>query len=82
MFGAVYMGGTLLAQFLVDNGAQINVRNKRGQTPWLVAAVGEYRAGSYFVKKETAALLEKLGADRTLGKDLGAAAVAAPARRD
>jgi ankyrin len=76
MFGAVYMGGTSLVQFLVDNGAQINVRNKRGQTPWLVAAIGEYRAGSYFVKKETGALLQQLGADTTLGVDLGEAAVA------
>jgi ankyrin repeat protein len=82
IFGGVYMGGTLLVQFLVDQGARIDVRNKRGQTPWLVAAVGEYRAGSYFVKKETGALLEKLGADKTLGVDLGPAAVSSLPQRD
>jgi hypothetical protein len=47
----------------------MDVRNSKGQTPWSVAALGEYRAGSFFVKKEAAALLEKLGADKTLGAD-------------
>jgi len=71
LFGAVYIGDPLLVQLLVDHGAQIDVKNKRGQTPWLVAAVGEYRAGSFFIKKEAGDLLERLGADKTLGADLG-----------
>jgi ankyrin repeat protein len=71
LFGAVYFGGTLLAQFLVDNGAKLDVINKRGQTPWMVAVRGEYRAGSFYTHKETGELLAKLGADTTLGKDLG-----------
>jgi ankyrin repeat protein len=69
LFGAVYMGSPLLVQLLVDHGAKIDVRNSKGQTPWSVAALGEYRAGSFFVKKETADLLEKLGADKTLGAE-------------
>jgi uncharacterized protein len=67
LFGAVYMGSPLLVQLLVDHGAKIDVRNAKGQTPWSVAALGEYRAGSFFVKTAAAALLEKLGADKTLG---------------
>jgi ankyrin len=67
LFGAVYLGSPLVVQLLVDRGARIDVRNAKGQTPWSVAALGEYRAGSFFVKKEAADLLEKLGADKTLG---------------
>jgi ankyrin repeat protein len=69
LFGAVYMGSPLLVQQLVDHGAKLDVRNAKGQTPWSVAALGEYRAGSFFVKKEAADLLEKLGADKTLGAE-------------
>jgi ankyrin repeat protein len=71
LFGAVYLGSPVLVQLLVDGGADINVTNRRGQTPWMVAAIGEYRAGSFFVKKAAGDLLESLGADKTLGKDLG-----------
>jgi len=71
VFGAVYIGDPLLVQLLVEHGAQIDVKNQRGQTPWLVAAAGEYRPGSFFIKKEAGALLERLGADKTLGADLG-----------
>lgn len=70
LHGAVYLGGTLLVQFLVDHGAKLDVVNKRGQTPWLITQ-GEYFSGSFFVHKETGELLAKLGADMTLGKDLG-----------
>lgn len=79
IFGAVYFGGAMLAQFLVENGANMNVKNKRGQTPWLVSQ-GEYRAGSFYTHKETGELLEKLGADTKLGVDLGREALRQPAR--
>jgi ankyrin repeat protein len=68
--GAVYFRSPGMVQFLVDRGAKINVVNKRGQTPWLITQ-GEYRSGSFFVDKETGDSLVKLGADVTLGKDLG-----------
>ena len=32
---------------------------------------GEYRAGSFYTHKETGDVLEELGADTTLGEDLG-----------
>ena len=70
IIGAVYFRSPALVQFLVDRGAKINVVNKRGQTPWLITQ-GEYRSGSFFVDKETGDYLVKLGADVTLGKDLG-----------
>lgn len=71
LFGAVYMGGTLIAPYLVQRGAAIDVINLRGQTPWMVAAKGEYRSGSFYTQEETAEVLEKLGADTALGSDLG-----------
>ena len=71
LFGAVYLGGTSVAQLLVDNGANLNAINQRGQTAWLVAVKGEYRAGSFYTHRETGDLLETLGADKTLGADLG-----------
>ena len=71
LHGAVYFGGTLLVPFLVEQGAEINAINKRGQTPWMIASQGEYRAGSFYTHKETGEVLEKLGADMSLGSDLG-----------
>ena len=68
--GAVYFRSPAMVQFLVDRGAKVNVVNKRGQTPWLITQ-GEYRSGSFYVDKETGDYLVKLGADVTLGKDLG-----------
>ena len=73
LHGAVYLGGTLLVPFLVERGAEINVMNARGQTPWMIAAQGEYRSGSFYTHKETGDVLERLGADMTLGEDLGPA---------
>jgi ankyrin repeat protein len=70
IFGAVYFRSPAMVQFMVDRGARIDVVNKRGQTPWLITQ-GEYRSGSFYVDKETGDYLVKLGADVTLGKDLG-----------
>jgi ankyrin repeat protein len=81
LFGAVYMGSPPLVQLLVDHGAHIDVTNKRGQTPWLVAAKGEYRAGSFFIKKEAGDLLDRLGANKTLGVDLGKESLVPPRRQ-
>lgn len=79
LHGAVYFGGVRMVPFLVERGAKVNVVNKRGQTPWLMTQ-GEYQAGSFIVHLETGAVLEKLGADTTLGKDIGREAVAALTR--
>ena len=71
LHGAVYMGGVLIAPYLVEQGAEMDVINARGQTPWLIAAKGEYRGGSFRTHEETAEVLEGLGADTTIGFDLG-----------
>ena len=71
LHGGVYLGGTLLVPYLVEQGAEIDVVNIRGQTPWMVAAEGEYRSGSFYTHKETGEILGQLGADTTLGEDLG-----------
>ncbi len=71
LHGAVYLGGTLLVPYLVEQGAEIDVVNVRGQTPWMIAAEGEYRSGSFYTHQETGEVLERLGADTALGEDLG-----------
>ena len=71
LHGAVYLGGTLLVPFLVERGADIDVINVRGQTPWMIAAEGEYRSGSFYTHKETGDVLARLGANTMLGEDLG-----------
>jgi len=70
IIGGIYFRSPAMVQFLVDHGAKINVVNKRGQTPWLITQ-GEYRSGSFYIDKETGEYLVTLGADVTLGKDLG-----------
>ena len=71
LHAAVYLGGTLLVPFLVEQGADLNAINARGQTPWFIAEKGEYRSGSFYTQKETGEVLAGLGADTTLGDDLG-----------
>jgi hypothetical protein len=65
----------MLVPFMVQHGANMNAINKRGQTPWLITQ-GEYQAGSFIAHKEAGEILERLGADTTLGKDIGAEGVA------
>lgn len=71
LHGAVYLAGEELLSYLVNQGADINAINNRGQTPWLIAAKGEYRAGSLQTLPHIAEHLETLGADTLLGNDLG-----------
>jgi ankyrin repeat protein len=71
LIGAVYFRSPALVRFMVEHGAKVNVVNRRGQTPWLITQ-GEYRSGSFLTDNKTAATLVSLGADVTLGKDLGA----------
>ena len=71
LHGAIYLGGSQLVSYLIGNGADINAINDRGQTPWMIAGKGEYRAGSLMTLPDLAAHLETLGADTFLGEDLG-----------
>lgn len=62
LHGAAFIKANLLVRFLVDNGAAVNVANKRGQTPLMVADT--IRAGSATVSGRTSTgdLLRELGA--------------------
>ncbi len=71
LHGAVYLGGTIVVPYLVARGAETDAINRRGQTAWMIAAQGEYRAGSFYTHEETGDVLERLGADMTIGFDLG-----------
>ncbi len=69
MHGAAYMGSNLLVQYLFDHGAKLDVRNRRGWTPYFITQ-GIYIAGTFIDRKDTGALLLKLGADPRLGVEL------------
>ena len=69
MHGAAYMGSDLLVQFLVDHGAKLDVRNRRGWTPYFITQ-GIYVAGTFIARKETGELMRRLGADVNLGVEL------------
>lgn len=70
LHGAAYMGSNLIAQYLFDHGAKLDVQNKLGQTPYYITQ-GVYQAGSYIIRKETGNLLARLGANTRLGAELG-----------
>ena len=38
LFGAANTGAITTAQFLVDTGAKVNVKNTRGETPLMITA--------------------------------------------
>ena len=69
MHGAAYMGSNLLAQYLFDHGARLDVQNKLAQTPYFIAT-GVYQAGTFITRKDLMDLLQKLGADTRLGVEL------------
>src|SRR5262249_28382701 len=68
LHGVAYLGWNALLQFLVDKGANVNVVNKRGETPLIIAeGKGERLSNAIVVHKSTADLLRRLGADDKLG---------------
>jgi len=67
LHGASLRGASEIVQFLADKGAKLDVVNKIGWTPWIIAD-GVFYPNTYNRELETAALLLKLGADRTVGK--------------
>ena len=66
MHAAAYAGFNNMIPFLLDKGASLNPKNKRGNTPYLIAnGQGPRIAGDNPYQPTTAALLKKLGADTT-----------------
>jgi uncharacterized protein len=66
LHGAAYRGLNEVVQLLVERGAKINARDYRGRTPYRLAE-GSKQSFQFQAWPETAALLEKLGADVRLG---------------
>jgi ankyrin repeat protein len=66
MHAAAYSGFNTVVPFLLEKGANINAKNKRGNTPYLIAnGQGPRVAGDNPYQPATAALLRQLGADTT-----------------
>lgn len=63
MHGAAYMGSNAIVRLLAQHGAKLDVVDKYGQTP-LVIADGIYVGGAFVARKGTAAELRMLGAGR------------------
>jgi ankyrin repeat protein len=65
MHTAAFTGADAVVQYLADHGAKVDVQDKRGETPWTMAAGVSPTAnnqGLYQVHQSTADLLLKLGA--------------------
>jgi len=81
MHMAAFSGADGVVQFLADNGATVDGQDKRGETPWSMAAglspVLRYR-GQYGTHESTAKLLLKLGAQPVTQEELDARAAARP----
>lgn len=67
LHGAAYRGAKDVAQLLIEHGAKINVTNKIGWTPWIIAD-GVFYPNTFNRDLDTAELLLKRGADKTMGK--------------
>ena len=65
MHAAAFTGADEIVQYLAEHGAKVDVQDKRGETPWTMAAGVSPTAnnqGLYGVHQSTADLLLKLGA--------------------
>jgi uncharacterized protein len=60
LHATAFLGFDTIAQFLVDKGAHVNPKNKKGETPLKIAEGFELNAQVY-VHKSTADLVRKLG---------------------
>jgi ankyrin repeat protein len=65
MHAAAFTGADAVVQFLADHGAEVDVKDKNGETPWTMAAgisPSLNNQGLYGTHQSTADLLQKLGA--------------------
>ena len=60
LHGAAHRGSNDIVKFLVEKGAKLDVTNKLGWTPWIIAD-GVFYPNTYNRRPETAELLLKLG---------------------
>jgi ankyrin repeat protein len=67
LFGPAYRGWNRMIELLIEHGAEVNVVNKAGVTPWLAASGFGDRLGGVLYNKAGADVLLKHGADPTLG---------------
>jgi uncharacterized protein len=67
LFGPAYRGWNRLLAQMIDRGVNVNAVSKAGVTAWRAAMGQGDRLGGVLVNLEGAALLEKHGADPTLG---------------
>jgi ankyrin repeat protein len=66
LHGAAFAGNSEVVQLLVEKGAAINAQDFRGRTPYRIAE-GVKQSTALKKNPELAALLQKLGANPTLG---------------
>ena len=66
LHGAAFRGSNEIIQYLLDQGADIDAQDFRGRTPYRIAE-GAQRPLQFQEWPKTAAFLETLGADTTLG---------------
>ena len=68
LFGPGYRGWNRMLALLIDNGADVNIINKAGVTPYLAASGFGDRLGGVLYNKAGAEILLKHGADPKLGR--------------
>jgi ankyrin repeat protein len=68
LFGPAYRGWNTLLELMIQNGADVNMVSTANVTPWLAAAGLGDRLGGVLFNTEGAKILERYGADPTLGK--------------
>jgi ankyrin repeat protein len=85
LYGAATSGGNAIAQFLVDQGAKVNVKDKFGMTPWNLASgvlspnvLNSDRLNP--IHQSTADLLVQLGAVPMTQEEANALAAISPGR--
>jgi uncharacterized protein len=68
LFGPGYRGWNRMLELLIDKGADVNIINKAGVTPYLAASGFGDRLGGVLYNKAGADILLKRGADPKLGR--------------
>jgi len=67
LFGPGYRGWNRVLELLIEKGADVNIFNRAGVTPWLAASGFGDRLGGVLYNKAGADILLKHGADPKLG---------------